>query len=78
MYDPNADRRKEFQLLMQNSIAPLPETPQFAPMQPMELAPLPPEEKEDEGMGQMAGLLASLINKKKGAGLGEIAGEGGI
>ena len=68
MYDPNDPRRREFQSLMENSIAPLPEPAQFAtpppPMQPMQLPPM----QEDSGpspIARLGALGASLINKKR-------------
>lgn len=62
MHDPN--RQKEFMELMQGSIAPLPEAPQFVPMQPMEVAPI-----QDDGpspLGSAIGQLGtSFINRPR-------------
>lgn len=60
MHNPN--RQKEFMELMQGSIAPLPEAPQFVPMQPMEVAPM---EHQPSPVAPIAAMGANLLNRKR-------------
>lgn len=79
MFDPLDDRRRQLMGLMENSIAPLPEAPQFQPMQPMELAPIQDQPSQlGRGVDSLGQLGAQFMNRRKPLGASKPMVGGGI